>query len=86
MAEKYQKSFDQLANVIDLKALLADTPSLPVHYPRTTPQPQSEGKNFEWFIGNNKAGRNGGPRLTLKPAREAQSGLPLLDKRGQEQD
>lgn len=67
--------------VLDLKALLNPPPDLPIHYPRSTPQPDPEGKNFEWFMENKHR------RLTL-PLAEDESrdkvveGLPLLKKKG----
>lgn len=83
MQERYGAPFHDLVNICDLRALLATTPPLPVHYPRTDQEPAPEGKNFEWFMGNNRAGRNAGPRLTLRLAEEDTEGLPLLDKSGQ---
>ena len=84
MFERYGDQFSQLANIRDLQAMLANSPELPIHYPRTTRNPLSEGKNFEWFVGNSRSGRNAGPRITLKIADESQQGLPLLDKQGRE--
>jgi len=42
---------DAFDNVLaDLQALLGEPPDdLPVHYPRTEPEPDPEGKNYEWF-------------------------------------
>ncbi len=83
MAERYgASSFEELPNVRDLRALLAESPDLPVHYPRTDAEPLAEGKNYEWFMGNKRAGRDAGPRLTLRLAEEDVEGLPLLDKYG----
>lgn len=82
MAERYGVPFDELTNIRDLRALLAESPDLPVHYPRTDEEPSPEGRNFEWFMGNNRAGRDAGPRLTLRPADTDTEGLPLLDKYG----
>ncbi len=83
MAAKYgEPSFDHLPNVRDLLALLGEPQiDLPIHYPRSTPYPQEEGKNFEWFVGNNREPR--GPLYALKLATEDDS-LPLLDKDGNE--
>ncbi len=69
--------FENLDNVRDLRALLGDqTPILPIHYPRTDRVPDPEGRNFEWFMGNNRyAG------YTLGPA-DADQGLPLLSRDG----
>lgn len=82
MHERYGRPFAELENIRDLRALLAASPDLPVHYPRTGPEPTLEGRNFEWFMGNNRAGRHAGPRITLRPAAEDTEGLPLLDKYG----
>jgi len=85
MQARYGMAFDQLANVRDMRALLATSPSLPVHYPRPTRQPQKEGKQYEWFVGNKRSGQDAGPRLTLRLADEDHEGLPLIDKYGDQQ-
>lgn len=82
MAARYGMPFKRLDNIRDLRSLLADTPSLPVHYPRPTRQPQAEGKQYEWFVGNKRGGQDPGPRLTLRLAEEDRAGLPLIDKNG----
>jgi CRISPR-associated protein (TIGR03986 family) len=82
MTTLYGTDFAALDNIRDLMALAGDPADLPVHYPRTTRRPAPEGKNFEWFMGNNRAGRDHGPRLALKLADEDVEGLPLLDKYG----
>ena len=82
MVERYGAPFDELSNIQDLRALLAKSPDLPVHYPRTDEEPLPEGKNFEWFMGNKRAGRHAGPRYALRSAPDAEQGLPLLDKFG----
>lgn len=84
MTERYGDDFQLLDNVRDLRALLAATPPLPVHYPRSTQKPHPDGRNFEWFVGNKRSGRNAGPRLVLELADEDTDGLPLLDKYGDE--
>lgn len=71
--------FYKLDNIRDLKALLAESPDLPIHYPRSTERPQPEGKNYEWFVGNK---RKGGLRIALRLATEDTIGLPLVDKFG----
>jgi CRISPR-associated protein (TIGR03986 family) len=87
MRSIYGLSFDDLPPVRDLLALLSDPENdLPIHYPRTSPEPDPEGKNFEWFMGNNRGGRNAGPRLSLPFADEDTEGLPLLDRFGNEVD
>ena len=77
MKARYSGNFYDLDNIRDLKALLAEPPDLPIHYPRSTLQPQPGGKNYEWFVGNK---RKGGPRLVLRLATEDTDGLPLVDK------
>lgn len=85
MAKGYGvKSFDNLSAVVDLRALLAETPPLPVHYPRPAREPLPDGKNFEWFVGNKRSGKDSGPRLVLHLADEDREGLPLIDKYGDE--
>ena len=86
METHYGVPFDELDNISDLRALVGESPDLPVHYPRISQQPLLDGKNFEWFMGNSRAGRDAGPRLTLQPAAEEQAGLPLLDKYGRIHD
>lgn len=82
MASRFGATFEQLANIRDLKALLADTPPLPVHYPRSSRQPQPDGKQYEWFVGNKRGGQNPGPRIALPLAEDDVTGLPLIDKYG----
>lgn len=83
MEARYGREFHQLENIRDLRALLAESPKLPVHYPRPTQEPQAEGRNYEWFMGNKRSGREAGPRLVLRLAEEDTQGLPLIDKYGQ---
>ncbi len=61
----------------------------PVHYPRalqrgqvrnSTIPPHPEGKAFEWFVANERTGREGGPKLAL-PDLEDEEGLPILEAR-----
>jgi len=76
----YSQPFDELPSIKDLKTILSDpVPGLPVHYP--TPQPGMEERNYEWFMGNKRGGREAGPRLALALAAE-DKGLPLIDKDG----
>ncbi|GIV79012.1 MAG: hypothetical protein KatS3mg050_3406 [Litorilinea sp.] len=82
MAARYGTPFERLDNIQDLQALLAETPPLPVHYPRPTRQPQAEGRQYEWFVGNKRGGQTPGPRLALPLAVEDKSGLPLIDRGG----
>jgi CRISPR-associated protein (TIGR03986 family) len=61
----------------------------PVHYPRalqhgqrrnSTVPPHPEGKAFEWFVANERTGRDGGPKLSL-PDLATDEGLPILETR-----
>jgi CRISPR-associated protein (TIGR03986 family) len=73
-------SFNRLPNIRDLQTLLSKPKiDLPIHYPRPTQERDKEGKNYEWFMGNN---RNRDLRLVL-PLPEEDEGLPLIDKTGQ---
>jgi CRISPR-associated protein (TIGR03986 family) len=65
--------FEELGNVVDLRALLGEPGELSIHYPRTDEQPSAEGKNFEWFVENKREGHGLPP-----PTQDA--GLPLLSK------
>ena len=79
MGRAYEGEFDKQAHIKDLLALLSDPqPNLPIHYPRTDVKPVEQGKNFEWFMGNN---RNRDARFALEMPGE-ERGLPLIDKTG----
>jgi CRISPR-associated protein (TIGR03986 family) len=61
----------------------------PIHYPRvlqpgqdhdSTIPPHPEGKAFEWFVANERTGRQGGPKLAL-PDLVNDEGLPILEAR-----
>jgi CRISPR-associated protein (TIGR03986 family) len=61
----------------------------PIHYPRAKQQgqrsdstipPHPEGKAFEWFVANERTGRQGGPKLAL-PDLVNDEGLPILEAR-----
>jgi len=63
--------------------------SKPVHYPRalqrgqrrnSTISPHPEGKAFEWFVANERTGRDGGPKLALSDL-VSDEGLPILESR-----
>ncbi|NOZ71028.1 MAG: TIGR03986 family CRISPR-associated RAMP protein [Chloroflexi bacterium] len=82
MRERYGAAFEDLPNVRDMRTLLAETAPLPVHYPRSSQKPNPEGKNFEWFVGNKRSGRNAGPRLVLPLAEDDTKGFPLITKDG----
>lgn len=86
MAALYDAPFDELENIRDLKALLGEPPELPIHYPRVDRKPSAEGKNFEWFVGNKRSGRDGGPRVVLDLADQDTEGMPLIDKYGNQRE
>lgn len=58
-----------------LRAAEGFTDGLPIHYPRTQPKnwlgeddpvpPHPEGKSYEWFVANERTGRDGGDKLSL---------------------
>ena len=79
MGRAYGMEFEELPHIKDILALLSDPqPDLPIHYPRTDVKPGEQGKNFEWFMGNN---RNRDARYVLEMP-GAETGLPLIDKTG----
>jgi len=77
--------FNSLENVADLRTLLSAPINslLPIHYPRSQPEPQAEGKNFEWFVGNKRSGKYPGPRLVLPLAEDDRRGIRLVDRDGE---
>lgn len=52
----------------------------PIHYPRTTKNPNPEGKAFEWFVANERTGRDAKPSVSL-PELWYETGLPYFDPR-----
>ncbi len=50
---------------------------LPVHYPRPSPAPDPEGRNYEWFVANDRTGRDAPPgnQVALGPLAD-DTGLP----------
>ncbi len=80
LARRYGAAgFDQLPNIQDIRSLLSEPPEgLPIHYPRTGPKPDPKGRNFEWFLGNNRKRQYALPH----PAEER--GLPLIKRDGTE--
>jgi len=59
--------------------------NLPIHYPRARQQgqadpvpPHPEGLAYQWFVANDRTGRDAGPQVSL-PDLAADSGLPMLD-------
>jgi CRISPR-associated protein (TIGR03986 family) len=78
MRDLYGEEF--VAKVLaDLHALLGEPPEdLPVHYPRPSKEPDADGKNYEWFEGNEERKRP----LPLAP--DDTRGFPIWDKKGNE--
>jgi len=74
LKNRYGKDFGSLENIKDLRAILS-SPRLPVHYPRTSKEPQPDGKNFEWFMENKRYGKT-----PLKLADEDNKGFSLKFK------
>lgn len=57
-----------------LRAAQGFSDGLPTHYPRVSKAPDPEGKNFEWFVRNEKPTH----RYSLPPLEGTGGGLPLL--------
>lgn len=52
--------------------------ALPVHYPCASVAPPAEGKNYEWFVGNDRTGRDtAGPAVALNSIADL-TGLPII--------
>lgn len=85
MQGRYGRPLRDLDNIRDLTVLLsAPKPAQPshIHYPRTEPRPDPEGKNFEWFVANkvkSTKSDKAGPNLPLEET-AGDTGLPLLAK------
>jgi CRISPR-associated protein (TIGR03986 family) len=75
LAAAYGKKFDDLHFI---KAFLNAAKGFgrPIHYPRTTKEPNAAGENFKWFVENNK---KDGPKLSLDPL-YSPYGLPILEE------
>ncbi|MCL4709310.1 TIGR03986 family CRISPR-associated RAMP protein [bacterium] len=79
MRKAYKTAFDELPNIKDILTLLSNPkPDLPIHYPRPEEKPNTEGKNFEWFMGNKRSDQ---ARFVLELPGE-EKGFPLVDKWG----
>lgn len=79
MTQVYGENFDDLDNIQDLRALLGEPPyDLPVHYPRSKQEPDPDGKNYEWFEGNEKR------KQALLLAPDDTRGFPVWDSKGNE--
>lgn len=79
-------SFEQVSFIAAFLRTASGHPDgLPTHYPRarqagqTGPvPPHPEGKAYEWFVANDRTGRNAGPLVSL-PDLANDPGLPMLD-------
>jgi CRISPR-associated protein (TIGR03986 family) len=79
-------SFEQVPFIAAwLKMATGHADNLPTHYPRARQQgqngpvpPHPEGLAYEWFVANDRTGRNGGPQVSL-PDLATDDGLPMLD-------
>ena len=79
MESYYGEAFEDLENVQDLRCLLNDPPNdLPIHYPRPKREPDPEGMQYEWFVGNKRSGN----QYALQLATEDTVGLEVIDKEG----
>lgn len=66
----------QFDNLRIIKAFVnaAKGGNLPVHYPRSTPEPNPKGEIFKWFVAN----EGNGPKNSLPDLALANRGLPFL--------
>jgi CRISPR-associated protein (TIGR03986 family) len=71
MEKRYGKNFYELDNIMDIKTILGEH-ALNIHYPRTSIEPERDGRNFQWFVNNKIFGRK-----YLKVAAEDTDGFPL---------
>lgn len=79
MERAYGRDFAELPQIHDLLTLLsAPEADLPIHYPRPEIAVDPEGKNYEWFMGNN---RNKDARFALELTGQ-ERGFPRIDKNG----
>ena len=81
MQDAHRTRFDDLVNIQDLRVLLREpAQGLPVHYPRPGRERDPDGKNYEWFMGNNRK-----PNLRkVLPLPTEDDGLTFIDKFGNE--
>ena len=73
METAYHKfpSFGQLPFISDfLQVLKGPMDNAPIHYPRSRQRPDPEGKNFEWFVANDRGKKRSLPKV------KANNGLP----------
>jgi CRISPR/Cas system CSM-associated protein Csm3 (group 7 of RAMP superfamily) len=71
---------DQILNAFKVACKGFDD-GLPIHYPRTSQKPNPEGKNYEWFVANNRQQNGQVVNGYVLPNITDDQGLPIL--RGQ---
>jgi len=71
-----------------LRMATGHTDSLPTHYPRARQKdqrdsvpPNPEGLAYEWFVANDRTGRDSGPQVCLPDLASDYSGLPMLESK-----
>lgn len=82
---KNHGAFEQVPFIAAFLRMASGHPDhLPTHYPRARQQgqtgpvpPHPEGKAYEWFVANDRTGREGGPQVCL-PDLANDGGLPML--------
>lgn len=67
-------TLESAPHLADLRAVARGRRDLAVHYPRTTPKPAADGKNFEWFVLNEK---HTGARRALGRPSDREPSLPV---------
>ncbi|RME56971.1 MAG: TIGR03986 family CRISPR-associated RAMP protein, partial [Deltaproteobacteria bacterium] len=85
LCRAYGKDAEPFEKIPFISAFLQGTKGfddgLPIHYPRSTPQPHSEGKSFEWFVANERSQKGAVPGYALPDLTE-EIGLPILHGKG----
>lgn len=68
--------FYELQNIMDLMILLSEpSTNISIHYPRTNPIRDPQGKNFEWFVANNRHAK-----LLLPYPQDDDEGFPYIPR------
>ncbi len=90
MREHYGTDYENNV-LVDLRGLLGEPPEIPIHYPRPGEQPDPEGRNYEWFVGNKARIRDRQRKEPKLPApcalplaadESEENSLPLIDRSG----
>ena len=75
------KTFDALPHVAAfLQAARGYDDEIPTHYPRITEAPDPAGKNYEWFVDNEREPR--GRQIRVTRARRSNRAEPSPDQTG----